>query len=110
MLLELCCRCGFVHKDDRILLGEKPYRGYKPHYHWTPLDGELLLEDLRVHATICVACCSDPIDWNEFFEQKAKTPERYQVKGSLNAPLPQQFLEYANELYTLQVKHFKDYF
>ena len=60
MLVELCCRCGFFHKDDRILLGEKSYRAYKPHYHWTPLDGELLLEDLRVHATTTGCQIEDP--------------------------------------------------
>jgi hypothetical protein len=99
MLLEMCCVCGFVHKDDR-----KSYRAYKPHYHWIPAEGELSYEDLTLHATICVACCG--LDWKEFFEQKKLTPAKYYVKGSWNAPLPARFLAWATELYSLQAKYF----
>ena len=101
MLLEICCRCGFVHKDERIT-----YRAYKPHYHWIPDGGKVILGDITLHATICVACCETTINWKVFFEQKEKTPEIYRVKYSLNAPLPDHFLEYACELFKNQVKYF----
>lgn len=107
MLLEICCKCGFVHKDDRIIQDGRPYRAYKPHYHWTPVSGELKQGDTTLHCTICVACCSDRIDWKEFAEQHAATPEKYKVKGSLNAPLPERFVAAATELYTLQATYFK---
>ena len=102
MLVEMCCRCGFVHKDDRIIIDNKPYRAYKPHYHWTPEDGEVKQDDITFHATICVACCGESIDWDEFYEQNKKTPPKYQVKLSLNAPLPDRFLVLASELYLKQ--------
>jgi hypothetical protein len=103
MLLEMCCKCGFVHKDDRF--GDKSYRAYKPHYHWHPDSGELVLDGLTIHATICVACC-DSVNWVEFFEQKKLTPEKYRVVGSWNAPLPVRFLSMADELYLAQTKCF----
>lgn len=108
MLIEICCICGFVHKDSRILLGENiRYRGYKPHYHWIPESGELERDGLTLHATLCVACCGQPIDWKEFFEQKKMTPEKYVVKFSLNAPLPNRLLAWANDLYKLQATYFQ---
>jgi hypothetical protein len=107
MLLEICCKCGFVHKDDRILVGNKAYRAYKPHYHWTPVTGELTHDTTTLHATLCVACCGESVDWKEFFEQKALTPEKYRVKGSLNAPLPNRLLSWASELYATQVTYFQ---
>ena len=107
MLLEICCKCGFVHKDDRIQIGNKPYRAYKPHYHWTPICGEVRHDDIVLHSTICVACCGDSIDWKEFFEQKGMTPDKYRVKGSLNAPLPDRLFEWASELYTIQSTYFQ---
>ena len=64
----MCCKCGFIHRDDRILLGDKPYRAYKPHYHWTPKSGEIELGGIRYHATICVGCCGDSIDWLVIFQ------------------------------------------
>lgn len=106
-MLEVCCRCGFVHKDSRIIIGYVDglpicYRGYKPHYHWTPLDK--LSNEVTLHATICVACCDGVgiVDWKEFVEQQKKTPEHYKVPGSLNAPLPDRFLSFASHLYTIQ--------
>jgi hypothetical protein len=107
MLLEICCKCGFVHKDDRITIGDKAYRAYKPHYHWTPVKGELTRDNITLHATICVGCCDDTIVWKEFFEQKKLTPAKYQVKGSLNAPLPARLLTMATELYDLQTAYFE---
>ena len=106
MLLEICCKCGFVHKDDRII-GEKAYRAYKPHYHWTPVAGERIQNNTTLHATLCVACCGESVDWKEFFEQKALTPEKYRVKGSLNAPLPNRLETWASELYATQVAYFQ---
>jgi hypothetical protein len=103
MLIEMCCKCGFVHKDDR--LAEKPYRAYKPHYHWSP--AERKEGDVTLHATICVGCCEPTINWAEFFEQKERTPEKYRVQGSWNAPLPEKWLAMATELYTLQARYFR---
>jgi hypothetical protein len=105
MLLEICCKCGFVHKDDRIQVGGKPYRAYKPHYHWSPQ--ELTQNGITLHATVCVACCDKTIDWKEFFEQKKLTPEKYRVKGSLNAPLPERLLTWASDLYIKQAAYFE---
>ena len=107
MLIEICCKCGFVHKDERLIVDNKPYRAYKPHYHWTPETGELKYDNITLHSTICVACCNEPIDWKEFFEQRKKTPEKYKVKFSLNAPLPDRLLAVASELYILQTKYFE---
>ena len=107
MLLEICCKCGFVHKDDRVTVGDKVYRAYKPHYHWFPVTGELTQNGITLHATVCVACCNESIDWKEFSEQKRLTPEKYQVKGSLNAPLPDRFRPWASDLYTSQAAYFE---
>jgi hypothetical protein len=107
MLLESCCKCGFVHKDDRIKVDSKSYRAYKPHYHWLPEGGELKHGELILHATICVGCCGDLVNWNEFFEQKKATPEKYRVGGSLNAPLPRHLESWASQLYANQAKWFQ---
>ncbi len=108
MLLEVCCKCGFVHKDSRIRIGEKPYRAYKPHYHWTPTSCEVVKkDDVTLHPTICVACCDESINWKGFFEQKAKTPEQYRVKWSLNAPLPEGLIQWASDMYAEQAKYFE---
>jgi len=106
MLVEICCKCGFVHKDDRIIIDNKPYRAYKPHYHWIPFSGELVTNNITLHATLCVACCSPSIDWKEFSEQQNLTPDKYKVRYSLNAPLPERFIEWASELYSYQAKYF----
>jgi len=108
MLVEICCRCGFVHKDSRIIVGDKVYRAYKPHYHWSPPD-KVTRNSVTLHATICVACCSQlsaSVDWKEFAEQQRLTPEQYKVAGSLNAPLPERLLPLASELYSAQAKYF----
>ncbi len=108
MLLEVCCKCGFVHKDSRIRIGEKPYRVYKPHYHWTPTSCEVVKHgDVTLHPTICVACCDESINWKAFFEQKDKTPEQYRVKWSLNAPLPEGLIQWASDMYAEQAKYFE---
>jgi hypothetical protein len=100
MLIESCCRCGFVHKDGRI-----GYRAYKPHYHWIPAEGERTQAGVTLHATICVACCG-PMDWEEFAHQQTLTPERYRVQWSLNAPLPDRFLAEVAPLYAMQARHY----
>ena len=100
MLVEMCCKCGFVHRDDRIT---PRYRAYKPHYHWMPPDGERTEGEVTFHATVCAACCDDTLNWKEFCEQKAKTPEKYRVQWSLNAPLPDRLFAWASALYAAQI-------
>jgi hypothetical protein len=87
MLIECCCRCGFVHRAG-------DYRAHKPHYHWTTT--ELVTESFTLHPTICVACCWDTIKWSTFVEQLGTS------ECSLSAPLPEYFLTYANGLYMAQ--------
>ena len=70
------------------------------------MDGALIQDGFKLHATICVGCVQESIDWAEFFEQKRLTPERYQVKGSLNAPLPERYLAMAAALYAGQARYF----
>jgi hypothetical protein len=59
-----------------------------------------------LHATICVGCCGPSVDWEEFAKQKLLTPTKYQVKGSLNAPLPEYMVKHVDPLYADFVKHF----
>ena len=90
------------------MVGDKVYRAYKPHYHWSPPD-KLTRNGVTLHATICVACCSQlsaSVDWKEFAEQQRLTPVDYRVEGSLNAPLPDRLLSYASQLYSMQAKYF----
>lgn len=104
----MCCRCGFVHIDSRIMVRNKIYRAYKPHYTWSPPD-KLTRNGVSLNATICVACCSQlsaSVDWKEFAEQQRLLPEQYRVAGSLNAPLPDRLLSYASQLYSSQAKYF----
>jgi hypothetical protein len=35
------------------------------------------------------------------------TPEKYRVKGSLNAPLPGRLIAWASRLYTAQMAYFR---
>ena len=73
----------------------------------TPDSGELVLDGVTLHATICVACCShDTVQWLEFVEQKKLTPEKYRVAGSWNAPLPLHLVRMADEMYLAQTKYF----
>ena len=98
----MCCKCGFIHRDDRILIGDKPYRAYKPHYHWRVVSGELELLGIKYHATICVVCCGDSIDWLEYYDDQKRVPSKYFVKYSLNAVLPSRYELLANDLYERQ--------
>ena len=107
MLVEMCCKCGFVHKDDRVKIGDISYRAYKPHYHWTPTDGELNKAGVILHSTICVACCGENCHWKEFYEQREKMKDKYKVKFSLNAPLPDRLLDWASDLYKIQSTFFQ---
>jgi hypothetical protein len=105
-LYEMCCKCGFVHKDERV-----KYRAYKPHYHWMPLEGEVNKDGLLLHATLCAECCStlcvtSGLNWQVFGEQKSKTESKYIVPFSLNAPLPDIYMSKANSFYAEQVKFF----
>ena len=92
LLIEICCRCGTCHRDDR-----SGYRSVKAHFHWMPLGGEVCVQkdknELRIHATICTACIpsQDKIDWPLFFESQRATPARYRAPHALNAPLPLDF-------------------
>ena len=99
MLVEMCCICGFVHRDARI-----NYRAYKPHYQWAP-EYVKQKNGVTLNATICVACCKKPIDWEEFYIQKKKIPETYRIKWSLSAPLPDQYLEMATKYYQIQCSY-----
>ena len=100
--MEICCRCGFVHKYSNY---SDSYRSYKPHYYWTPSDK--LTRKAPLHAIICVACCSQlsaSVDWKEFAEQQQLTHEKG-LEG-LRAPLPDRLLSYASQLYSMQAKYF----
>ena len=118
MMLEMCCRCGLVHRDDRIFTAHGiVYRAYKPHYHWRPPQGETTLNGVLLHATICAACTLDfsemggamyaqdegVLDFDSFFAQKRLTPDKHRVAGSWNAPLPDRMIEKASRLYASQV-------
>lgn len=104
MLLEVCCRCGFVHKDSRR---DPVYRAYKPHYQWNPPQGERIVNGVTLRAVICVGCCGYYVDWEEFAQQKLLIPEKDRVKGSMNAPLPEYLIKHVNPLYTDFVKHYQ---
>ena len=107
MLVEMSCKCGFIHRDYRILIGDKPYRAYKPHYHWRVVSGEIELGGIRYHATICVGCCGDSIDWLEFFNCQKCVPSKYLVKYSLNAVLPSRYEILASDLYGVQCMYLR---
>jgi hypothetical protein len=81
MLVELCCVCGFINRDDSIVIENKPYGAYKPHYHWKPKGGKLKLDDITYHATVCLGSCGDHINWEEFTRNGVSTPLRYRVSG-----------------------------
>lgn len=118
-LLEMCCYCGFVHRDDRIA-----YRAYKPHYHWHPPRGEKIIQNVLLHATICAACTKE-VDWgligavykefekavnfHLFLAQKRSTPAAYRVAGSWNAPLPTWMEPKASKLYEMQAFAFEEH-
>ena len=106
-LIEICCKCGFVHRDDRH---EFPINKQKKlHYHWTPNQKEIVKNNFTLHATICVACVEGDnlVNWKIYNEQRQKTPNEYYIKSSYNASLPDKYLNAFNELYYLQAKYFE---
>jgi hypothetical protein len=98
-LVEICCVCGFVHRDDRI-----QHRARKAHYHWTPRIGETVCNGIMLHATVCAECCDEHtrvVDWRVFYEARAATPPQYIVMFALNAALPEMYRARCDELYAL---------
>ena len=66
------------------------------------MSGEKELGGIRYHATICVVCCGDSIDWLEFYDGQKRVASKYFVKYSLNAVLPSRYEILASDLYELQ--------
>lgn len=82
-LLEMCVICGFVHRDDRTQTRQR-----KPHYHWMPETGEILIQGISVSATVCVACLQVPITWSEYAKAREHTSDKFYIFNSYNATLP----------------------
>lgn len=89
MLIEQCCVCGYVHRDDREL-----YRSKKSHLHWAPnpneekYNGETVITweheghpespyQITLHATVCAECISRPVDWPRFERARSRLAEVY---------------------------------
>lgn len=85
-LLEICVQCGFVHRDDRTNTRQR-----KAHYHWIPPDGERYIDDIVLHATVCLSCLQQPIDWQGYAQSRRDTPDEYYISDSFNATLPADF-------------------
>ena len=83
-LLEMCIRCGFVHRDDRTKTRQR-----KTHYHWQPVKGEQNLNELMLHATVCHSRIRDKLDWKEYISARKNTDSKYYIKESFNATLPE---------------------
>lgn len=82
-LLEVCIRCGFVHRDDRTKTRQR-----KTHYHWQPREGERSVGNLVLHATVCHSCIGEKINWQEYVTARCNTDKIYYIKESFNATLP----------------------
>ena len=82
-LLETCVQCGFVHRDDRTNTRQR-----KAHFHGAPPGGECNINELILHATVCVACLQSPIDWNVYATARRDTPDGHYLFDSFNATLP----------------------
>lgn len=82
-LIEVCVICGFVHRDDRTQTRQR-----KPHYHWAPPGGETVVNGFTLHATVCVACITTPLDWDAYLRARKATPKEYYLAESYNATLP----------------------
>lgn len=112
-MIEMCTVCAFVHRDDRLIVNDKPYRAYKAHYHWRPIDGEIWAEGHLWHATICHSCCpandAFKLGLSEFFTAQKNMPEKYKIPGSLNAPLPDGLIDWASEAYKKAFEHLRDF-
>ena len=106
-LIEICCKCGFVHRDDRHARPMNKQR--KLHYHWLPKEGEVVKNDFTLHATICV-CCTEgdhQVNWKTYNEQRKKTSRKYYIKTSYNATIPDKYLYTFDELYSAQAQYFE---
>ena len=85
-LIEICCKCGFVHRDDRHSVSKQR----KLHYHWMPENNEKEKNGYTLHATICASCVERDgmIDWVEYDDQRKKTPSEYYVCLLYTSPSP----------------------
>ena len=105
-LIEICCKCGFVHRDDRYprLFNKQK----KLHYHWMPKNNEVIKNNFILHATICVSCVEDNnlVDWKIYNEQRNNTPKKYYCILSYNATLPNKYKHTFDDFYNEQVKYF----
>ena len=106
-LIEICCKCGFIHRDDRHKV--PMHKQKKLHYHWLPDKGEVVKNNFTIHATICVSCVEGDnlVNWKTYNEQRKKTPNKYYIKSSYNASLPNEYLDTFDELYYTQAKYFE---
>ena len=106
-LIEICCKCGFIHRDDRH---ERPMNKQKKlHYHWLPNQGEVVKNNFTLHATICVSCIhtDNLVNWKMYNEQRKKTPKEYYIKFSYNASLPEYLNTFFDKLYYEQATYFE---
>ena len=104
ILIEICCRCVFVHRDDRHATSKQR----KLHYHWMPKDGEIVKNTYALHATICVGCINNKsVDWECYIQQRKLTPKKYYVKHSYNAALPEHLTNTFDDWYYSYAKHFE---
>ena len=104
-LIEICCKCGFVHRDDRQSVPTQK----KLHYHWMPENNEKEKNGYTLHATICASCVERDgmIDWVEYDDQRKKTPSEYYVKTSYNAALPNKYRGRFDIMYYMQAEYFE---
>ena len=104
-IIEICCKCGFVHRDDQNR--ERP-RSVKLHYHWLPENNEKVKNGYYFQATIC-AYCVEPggmVDWAEYYEQRKKTFMYPFIKTSYNAALPEKYRGKFDIAYYMQAEYF----
>ncbi len=72
-LIEICCKCGFVHRDDRH---SKPlHKQKKLHYHWMPKNNEIIKNNFLLHSTICASCVNSSriVNW-KFYPFESYVP------------------------------------
>jgi hypothetical protein len=105
-LVEICCKCGFVHRDDRHPKPDNKQK--KLHYHWMPAKKEVVKNNYTMHATICVSCVEDnnTINWELYNLQRIITPEKYYISTSYNASLPEKYIDMFDHMYYDQTEHF----
>jgi len=105
-LIEICCKCGFVHRDDQNRGPSRP-RSVKLHYHWMPENNEKVKNGYTLHATICASCVEPDgmVDWSEYDEQRKKTPIE-DGATSYNAELPKKYQGKFDIMYYMQAEYF----